>query len=131
MSSPATAVPRAPRLLALRRVSAGTLVAAGLVAVVCAVPVAYLFVVILDEPAVAWEVIWRADTLSLLLRSLALAVAVGATATLVAVPLAWLTSRSDLPWRRGWTVLSVLPLVIPSYIGAYLFVSALGPRGEL
>ncbi|MFM9126291.1 MAG: iron ABC transporter permease, partial [Solirubrobacterales bacterium] len=94
MSSPATAVPRAPRLLALRRVSAGTLVAAGLVAVVCAVPVAYLFVVILDEPAVAWEVIWRPDTLSLLLRSLALAVAVGATATLVAVPLAWLTSRS-------------------------------------
>ncbi|MFM8883951.1 MAG: ABC transporter permease [Solirubrobacterales bacterium] len=131
MSSPATAVPRAPRLLALRRVSAGTLVAAGLVAVVCAVPVAYLFVVILDEPAVAWDVIWRADTLSLLLRSLALAVAVGATATLVAVPLAWLTSRSDLPWRRGWTILSVLPLVIPSYIGAYLFVSALGPRGEL
>ena len=109
----------------------GTLVASIVVAVVCAIPVAYLFVVILDEPAVAWDVIWRPDTLRLLLRSLALAVAVGATATLIAVPLAWLTSRSDLPWRRGWTVLSVLPLVIPSYIGAYLFVSALGPRGEL
>lgn len=109
----------------------GTLVASLVVAVVCAIPVAYLFVVILDEPAAAWEVIWRPDTLRLLLRSLALAVAVGATATLIAVPLAWLTSRSDLPWRRGWTVLSVLPLVIPSYIGAYLFVSALGPRGEL
>ena len=25
----------------------------------------------------------------------------------------------------------MLPLVIPSYIGAYLFVSAFGPRGEL
>jgi iron(III) transport system permease protein len=30
-----------------------------------------------------------------------------------------------------WVVLTALPLVIPSYIGAYLLVSALGPRGEL
>jgi iron(III) transport system permease protein len=122
----------APQALARRGPGlSGTLVASIFVALVCAIPVAYLFVVILDEPAVAWEAVWRPDTLRLLLRSLALAVAVGATATLIAVPLAWLTSRSDLPWRRGWTVLSVLPLVIPSYIGAYLFVSALGPRGEL
>lgn len=100
-------------------------------AAVCAVPVAYLFVVILQEPAAAWAIIWRPETLSLMLRSLGLAVAVGATATLIAVPLAWLTSRSDLPGRRAWTVLAVVPLVIPSYIGAYLFVSALGPSGEL
>lgn len=122
----------APRAGAPSRAGlSGTLVASVLVAAVCAVPIVYLFVVVLEEPAVAWEVIWRPDTLRLLLRSLALAVAVGSTATLLAVPLAWLTSRSNLPWRRGWTVLSVLPLVIPSYIGAYLFVSALGPRGEL
>lgn len=116
---------------ALRGVSPLTLLAAGLVAAVCAVPIVYLFIVILGEPAAAWQAIWRQGTLRLLLRSLALAVAVGFTATLLAVPLAWLTGRSDLPWRRGWTVLSVLPLVIPSYIGAYLFVSAFGPRGEL
>ena len=131
MAVQAPAARRAPRVPALRSVSAGTLLASGLVAVVCAVPVAYLFVVILDEPSVAWQVVWSPDTLRLLLRSLALALAVGASATAIAVPLAWLTSRSDLPGRRGWTVLSVLPLVIPSYIGAYLFVSALGPRGEL
>ena len=124
---------RLPRTgsFSLRGVSPAILASAGLVAAVCAVPIFYLFVVILDEPAAAWQAIWRPATLSLLLRSLALAVAVGFTATAVAVPLAWLTGRSDLPWRRGWTVLSVLPLVIPSYIGAYLFVSAFGPRGEL
>ena len=47
------------------------------------------------------------------------------------MPLAWLTTRCDLPGRRLWSVLTALPLVIPSYIAAYLFVSALGPRGEL
>ncbi len=30
-----------------------------------------------------------------------------------------------------WSVLTVLPLVIPSYIGAYLLISALGPTGLL
>ena len=30
-----------------------------------------------------------------------------------------------------WTVLTVLPLVIPSYVGAFLVISALGPRGLL
>jgi iron(III) transport system permease protein len=50
---------------------------------------------------------------------------------LIAVPLAWLTTRTDLPFRRVWAVLTPLPLVIPSYVGAYLFASALGPRGLL
>ncbi len=65
------------------------------------------------------------------MRSSALAAAVTATALALALPLAWLTTRTDLPGRRAWTVLTLLPLVIPSYIGAYLFVSALGPRGLL
>jgi iron(III) transport system permease protein len=49
---------------------------------------------------------------------------------LLSVPMAWLTARSDLPFKRflGDHV-APLPLVIPSYVGAYLFVSALGPRG--
>ena len=54
-----------------------------------------------------------------------------ATTIAIAVPLAWLTVRTDLPGRRAWAVLCALPLVIPSYIGAYLMVSALGPSGLL
>jgi iron(III) transport system permease protein len=47
------------------------------------------------------------------------------------VPLAWLTVRSDVPLRRVWGMLAPIPLVIPSYVGAYLVASALGPRGLL
>lgn len=102
-----------------------------IVALACALPIGYLLVVVAGEPGSAWDAIWRAETLSLLARSAGLAVAVAAGATAIAVPLAWLTARTDLPGRRAWTVLATLPLVVPSYIGAYLLVSALGPRGEL
>ena len=65
------------------------------------------------------------------IRSVGLAAAVTASAIALAVPLAWLTTRTDLPGRRLWATLTTLPLVIPSYIGAYLFIAALGPKGAL
>lgn len=92
-------------------------------------PLIYLAVVVAGAPATAWDAVGRPRTAELAGRSLGLAAAVAATATALAVPLAWLTTRTDLPARRVWTVLVALPLVIPSYIGAYLFVSAVGPGG--
>lgn len=98
-------------------------------AAVALLPLAYLVVVVAGAPDDAREAIWSADAAALLARSVALAAAVTATAIAVAVPVAWLTVRTDLPGRRVWAVLCTLPLVIPSYIGAYLMVSALGPSG--
>ena len=60
-----------------------------------------------------------------------LATAVTAASIAIALPLAWLTVRTDLPGRRLWATLCALPLVIPTYVGAYLFVAALGPNGML
>ena len=70
----------------------------------------------------SWAVIGRTALLSL---------SVTAASALLAIPLAWLTVRSDVPLRRFWAVVSALPLVIPSYVGAYLYASALGPTGLL
>ena len=103
---------------------------AGLVvAVAAALPLAYLVVVIAGSADQAWEVIWRDRTAALVMRSLGLTLAVTATAVAIAVPAAWLTIRTDLPFRRAWAALLALPLVIPSYIGAYALISALGPSG--
>jgi len=77
------------------------------------------------------DVLLDADTLAVLGRSVLLAVVVTVASVAVAVPLAWLTTRTDLPGRRAWAVLSALPLVVPSYIGGLVLVSALGPRGML
>lgn len=70
-------------------------------------------------------------TLSVLLNTLALIAAVTAGSVLLGVPMAVLTAGSDLPGRRLWTIGAALPLVVPSYIGAFAFVSAFGPRGVL
>ena len=108
------------------------LIGAGLlIGGLAALPIAYLAIVVVGQPEASWQTIWSSRTLSLIGRSAGLAAAVTATAIAIAVPLAWLTSRTDLPGRRIWATLAALPLVIPSYVGAYLFVSALGPRGAL
>lgn len=77
----------------------------------------------------ALNLILRSSTLETLGRTIWLAVGVTVSSIALALPLAWLTTRTDLPLRRLWVVLTALPIVIPSYVGAYLLVSTIGPRG--
>ncbi|MBI2554893.1 MAG: iron ABC transporter permease, partial [Candidatus Rokubacteria bacterium] len=49
----------------------------------------------------------------------------------LAVPLAWLTVRTDLPGRRLMHWLAPLPLAIPPYIGAIVYQILLPPGGLL
>jgi len=48
---------------------------------------------------------------------------------LLGVPIAWLTVRTDLPARRFFVIATALPLVIPTYVGAFALVGALAPGG--
>jgi iron(III) transport system permease protein len=107
-----------------------TLVALG-VSLVMVLPLAYLGVRAAEADASSWDLILRGRTVWLIVRSVGLAAAVTLAAVAVGVPLAWVTVRSDLPLRRLWAVLLGLPLVIPSYVGAFALIAALGPRGML
>jgi iron(III) transport system permease protein len=104
---------------------------AALVAAALLLPTAYLVIRAAGAGEAAWQNLFRLRTLDIVWRTLWLALAVTAASALIAVPLAWLTVRTDLPLRRLWAVLTPLPLVIPSYVGGYLLASALGPRGLL
>ncbi len=64
-------------------------------------------------------------------NSLALVALVTTASVVLGVPLAVLTVQTDMPFRRFWTVVIALPLVVPSYIGAFAYVSAFGPSGAL
>lgn len=64
-------------------------------------------------------------------RTALLTASVAAASVALGLPLAWLTSRTDLPGRRLLTVLLALPLAVPSYVAAFTVVTALGPRGLL
>jgi len=82
------------------------------------------------EPARAQELLFRRENFDVFVNSILLMVLVTGASILLGVPLAYLTARTDLPFRRFWTVVAALPLVIPSYVGAFAFASAFGPRGE-
>lgn len=99
------------------------------VALLALLPVLYLVVRASGDVAGLVQFLWRARTAQVLLNTLILTGTVAIAATTIAVPLAWLTTRTDLPAHRFWSTALTLPLVIPSFVGALAFVAALGPRG--
>jgi iron(III) transport system permease protein len=94
-------------------------------------PVIYLVVRASQGGSALVNELLRDRTLTLLTNTLSLTIAVTAASVAIALPLAWLTSRTDIPWRRFWAIVTPLPLVIPSYVGAYTVIAFLGPRGML
>ncbi len=91
---------------------------------VALLPLAYLVVRTAEAgwSAVADELFTERVAL-LAARSLALAAVVTAAASLIGVAGAFLVIRTDLPARRLFTVLAVLPLAVPTYIAAFSWVS--------
>ena len=111
--------------------SVGLTLLAGAIAATLLVPLTWLVIeAVRVEPTRAWALIARPATVEILLNTVLLMGGVTTLSILIGVPLAWLTVQTDLPFRRFWSVIVALPLVIPSYIGAFTFVSAFGPRGE-
>jgi iron(III) transport system permease protein len=119
---------QAPRLERHRRNGAHPLlvVAALVVAALALVPVGFVLLVLVQA---GWDVavamIWRsrvAELLvnTLLLEALALPLCVG-----LALALAWLTERSNLPLRAVWRWLAVAPLAIPAFVQAYAWDSTI------
>lgn len=107
-------------------------IAGGAVAALALLPLGYLLV---RSSELGWDRVVDLATTDrtrgLLWRTGLLATTVTASAVAIAVPVAWLTVRTDLPLRRFWTIVTALPLAIPTYVGGYAFIGALGPRGIL
>lgn len=123
-------IPAPPALRRGRPAPRSLAVSAAAVAAAMLLPAVYLAVRASEAGgSTLSDVLLDGRTLGLLLRTLALAIAVTGASLAIGVPLAWLTARTDLPGRRAWAVLTALPLVIPSYIGAFTIVGALGPKG--
>lgn len=119
------------RRASLRRAPRGLVVLGVIITALALLPLAYLLIRAAGAPLRAWELLAQPRTLAIAANSIALTAAVTAASILLAVPLAWLLIRTDLPGRRLWTVALVLPLVIPSYVGAFTLLAMLGPKGIL
>lgn len=104
---------------------------AALVALAMSLPLIYLIIRASTAGSSAWTWLLRVQTVQIMGQSVGLALSVMLAALILGVLLAWLVTRSDLIGRTIWSALLPLPLVIPSYVGAYLFVSFFAPRGLL
>jgi iron(III) transport system permease protein len=83
---------------------------------------------------VAWVAIqtgWATDSAlifrprvgELLINTVLLLVFTVPLCALLAVALAWLTERSDLPGARVWAWLAVAPLAVPAFVHSYAWIS--------
>ncbi len=99
------------------------------VAAVMVLPLIYLVMRASESDAGILNIVFRDRTVMVMRNSVLLCAAVVAAGSAIAIPLAWITTRTDIPFRRFLTVVAGLPLVIPSYVGALVVVAAFGPRG--
>lgn len=106
--------------------------AVGLViAFLALLPLVYLVVRATGAEASAAAFLLRPRTIGVVGGTVALALLVGAGTIALGVPIAWLTTRTDLPARRIWALLTAIPLAIPSYVVGFAFLAFFGPRGTL
>ena len=111
---------------------AGLILLSGFIALLVISPMAWLIWEALSvDPSRAFSLVFSTQTAMITLNSLVLMVLVTLASIAIGVPLAILTTGTDLPYPRLCTVIAALPLVIPSYIGAIAFTGMFGPGGEV
>ncbi|MGF7177292.1 ABC transporter permease [Azospirillum doebereinerae] len=67
--------------------------------------------------------VFRPRVGELLVNTLLLELATLPPAIILAVALAWLTERSDLPGARLWAWLAVAPLAVPAFVHSYAWIT--------
>lgn len=101
------------------------------VALFSLLPLGFIVLVTFD---VGWEtvreLVFRPRVGELLINTVYLEVVTIPISIVVAVGLAWLTERTDLPFRRFFSGLAVAPLAIPAFVHSYAWITFLpGMRG--
>jgi iron(III) transport system permease protein len=99
-------------------------------ALVCAALLLPVVFLIWQASGVGWSLIsrllLRGVTWALLVNTVELTLAVTCCAAVIATGAAWCVERTDLPGRRLWRVLLLLPLAIPDFVTGYTW-SSLSP----
>ncbi len=117
-----TRVLTAPRYR-LPAASSWTLTIAVVVALLALLPLGF---VLWAAVATGWDtavtLIFRGRVAELMVDTILLVLLTIPICTLLAVTLAWLTERTDLPGARLWSWLCVAPLAVPAFVHSYAWV---------
>ena len=115
----------------MQRPPALLLTSAVVVALASLLPVAYLIVRSAGAGSNLLDIVLEAHVLPVFGRTLLLITIVTSLSVLIAVPVAWLTVKTNIPLRRVLSVASVLPLVMPSFVMATTVIEMYSPKGIL
>src|SRR6202012_153094 len=82
-----------------------------------------------------WRLIFRSLTATLLWNTIRLTLAVTVLCAILGTAAAWLVEKTDVPGRRIWAVLVVVPLAIPDFVVSFgwssLSTSVTGFKGAV
>ena len=127
LALPTTALAAAPKLTRHRRSAAhpAVLGAALVVAALALIPAGFVVWVLVQS---GWDtaaaMIFRPKVGEIFLSTVLLQVLAVPLSTVLALALAWVTERTDLPARALWRWLAVAPLAIPAFVMAYAWDSS-------
>jgi len=95
-----------------------------LIAAILALPLVFLLI---EASSSGWStdgsLIFRSLTATLLWNTIRLTVVVTALCAVIGTAAAWCVERTDLPGRRVWAVLVVVPLAIPDFVVSFGWAS--------
>lgn len=115
----------------MRKTPAWLMASASLVAALLLLPVLSLIYDSFSHSGSALEIIFQKRNFKVLSTSLLLAFSCAITSTIVALPIAWLCTRCQIYGQKLWTLLTILPLVFPSFLCAYGYIAVFSSRGML
>ncbi len=106
------------------RTPKGLVIASTIVALILLAPLVFLLIESRGAGgAQVARLIWRPLTATLLWNTLRLTVAVTVLCAIIGTLTAWCVERTDLPLRRVWAVLIVIPFAIPDFVIAFGWAS--------
>ena len=95
-----------------------------IVSLISLVPLGFIVVITVQT---GWEtaskLVFRGRVGELLINTVLLEITTIPLTIVLAVALAWLTERTDLPGGRFWAWLAVAPLAVPAFVHSYAWVS--------
>ena len=120
----ASGLPLASGKLRSKRTGSWVASAALVVSLLALVPLGFVVWVALNTGwPTASALIFRPRVAELLLNTALLVACTVPLCAVLAVALAWLTERSDLPGARIWSWLAVAPLAVPAFVHSYAWIT--------
>ena len=88
-------------------------------------------VILVINPKIIQKVFSSSSTLLAIKSTLVVSISTVLFSTIIALPLSWLFSRSDLKGKKRWQTFFSLPYAIPPYIGAIAWIMLANPTNGI